>query len=329
MLAFGPVPSRRLGRSLGVNNIPPKWCSYSCVYCQLGRTERLTVERREFYPVERIVEDVRRAVEAAGGPGAVDYVTFVPDGEPTLDENLGREIRLVRAETGVPVAVITNSSLIHLEDVRADLAEADLVSVKVDAVGEPAWRAVNRPHPRVPLGERLDSLADFSREFGGILISETMLVGGLNDSEGELRSLASYLGRLRLDAAYLAVPTRPPAERWVEPPDEGTLVMAHQILTEGLDSPVTLLTGYEGSDFSLGEDPVGGLLATTSVHPMRVDYAERALEDAGLDPGEVISRLVAGGEVARVSYRGMDFLIRRLPGRGLDGRRASGAERRL
>ena len=125
---FGPVPSRRLGRSLGVNNVPYKHCSFSCVYCQAGRTTRLEVGRRRFYPWERVV---REAVEAARR-ARPDYVTFAPDGEPTLDADLGREVRGVREGAGIPVAVLTNSSLLWREDVRQDLEPSDLVSLKLD-----------------------------------------------------------------------------------------------------------------------------------------------------------------------------------------------------
>jgi len=125
MIAFGPVPSRRLGRSLGVNNIPPKVCTYSCVYCQVGRTIRMQVERRVFYGPEEILQAARDKVERARESGEpIDYLTFVPDGEPTLDVNLGREIELLRS-LGIKIAVITNASLIWREDVREALMKAD------------------------------------------------------------------------------------------------------------------------------------------------------------------------------------------------------------
>ncbi len=124
MITFGPVPSRRLGRSLGINNIPPKICTYSCVYCQLGRTIKMQADRRAFYETEKVFQDVKNKVEKAKGKGeTIDYLTFVPDGEPTLDINLGREIELLRP-LGIKVAVISNSSLIWREDVIADFDQA-------------------------------------------------------------------------------------------------------------------------------------------------------------------------------------------------------------
>ena len=132
MITFGPVPSRRLGRSLGINNIPPKVCSYSCAYCQVGRTTQMEVERRPFYRPEEILDEVREKVENSWEQGkAIDYLTFVPDGEPTLDINLGREIEILKP-LGIKVAVISNASLIWNEGVREVLSKADWVSLKVE-----------------------------------------------------------------------------------------------------------------------------------------------------------------------------------------------------
>ena len=144
MIVFGPVPSRRLGRSLGINNIPPKMCTYSCVYCQLGRTMKMQVERSAFYRPEDILRGVQNKVEKAKEAGEpIDYLTFVPDGEPTLDVDLGREIELLRP-LGIKIAVITNSSLMWRKDVREDLMRADWVSLKMDSAREAVWRRPGR-----------------------------------------------------------------------------------------------------------------------------------------------------------------------------------------
>ena len=133
-VVFGPIPSRRLGRSLGVNNIPPKICSYSCVYCQVGLTDSMSIQRKEFYPPTEIVNEILEKVEQLKkSDETIDYISFVPDGEPTLDVNLGKEIQLIKP-LGINVAVITNSSLLWDKDVRDDLILADWVSVKIDTV---------------------------------------------------------------------------------------------------------------------------------------------------------------------------------------------------
>ena len=145
MIAFGPVPSRRLGRSLGINNIPPKVCTYSCVYCQVGKTRRMQVERSPFYEPEDIFKSVRKQVKKAIKKGErIDYLTFVSDGEPTLDVNLGYEIDLLKS-LGIKIGIITNASLIFREDVRTDLMKADWVSLKFDSTRKTIWRQINRP----------------------------------------------------------------------------------------------------------------------------------------------------------------------------------------
>ena len=145
-IAFGPVPSRRLGKSLGINNIPPKICPYSCVYCQLGRTHNMQVAREEFYNPEEILYAVEKKVkESLERKEPIDYLTIVPDGEPTLDIDIGKEIELLQT-LGIKIAIITNSSLIWDKKVRDDLSKADWVSVKIDAISQDIWHKIDRPH---------------------------------------------------------------------------------------------------------------------------------------------------------------------------------------
>ena len=175
---FGPVPSRRLGRSLGINNIPAKHCSYACVYCQVGRTTHPLSTRRAFYAPQQVVQAVSDRLTQLRQQGErVDYLTFVPDGEPTLDVHLGEAIELLRP-LGVPVAVMTNGSLLGQEEVRRELALADWVSVKVDSVDEAVWRRIDRPHPSLRLDEILQGIRVFAKSFAGVLDTETMLVRG-------------------------------------------------------------------------------------------------------------------------------------------------------
>ncbi len=178
MIAFGPVPSRRLGRSLGINNIPPKICTYSCVYCQVGKTLRMQVERGPFYEPEEIFKSVKNKVKSARKKGeSIDYLTFVSDGEPTLDSNLGHEIDQLKT-LGIKIAVITNGSLINRDDVRADLLKADWVSLKFDSIWKTDWRKINRPHAELELELILEGMLDFSKIFSGELVTETMLIHG-------------------------------------------------------------------------------------------------------------------------------------------------------
>jgi len=307
--AFGPVPSRRLGRSLGVNNVPYKTCSYSCVYCQLGRTTNLTVERRCFYDWKSVVGSMAEALSRL--QGGVDYVTFVPDGEPTLDACIGREIAEIKDRLGARVAVLTNASLLQLEDARSDLAQADYVSVKVDAASEEAWRRVNRLHPSLKLEKVLEGALEFAESFKGTLTSETILVRGFNTDPRELERVAELLKELRPAKSYIAVPVRPPAEPYAEPPTDRELVEAYTILARAFDPErVELLSAPEPPRFEASGDPAEWLLAVTSVHPLRYGYALKALEKRTEEPVKVVEELVRNGLLLKVPYMGEVFLVR-------------------
>ncbi len=310
-IAFGPVPSRRLGQSLGINNIPPKICTYSCVYCQLGLTSQLQVQRREFYNPDIILSAVEEKVDTLAARGkSLDYLSFVPDGEPTLDINLGREIKLLGKNIDTPVAVITNSSLIWREDVRQDLYGADLVSFKVDAVSEEDWRKIDRPHGSLRLENILTGIVAFSSDFGGRLITETMLIEGVNDSPSTLEAIADYISTIDPDAAYLSVPIRPPAEKGVKIPDSGVLNTAYQIFKERLKK-VEYLVNYEGTEFSATGDVQRDLLSITSVHPMRQEAIEDFLRKTGSD-WSLLEELLLRGEIKEIEYRGKRFYARNL-----------------
>ena len=315
MIAFGPVPSRRLGRSLGINNIPPKVCTYSCAYCQLGRTIKMQVDRRAFYQPEEILKDVEEKVKRAREVGeSIDYLTFVPDGEPTLDINLGHEIELLKP-LGIKIAVITNASLIGREDVRDDLMKADWVSLKVDSIREDVWRRINRPHRTLQLASILDGMLEFAKAYGGKprcgeLATETMLVEGVNDSDSHLEEVADFLAQLRPARAYLSIPTRPPAEKWVQPPSEEVINQAYQFLGKRIDH-VEYLIGYEGNAFAFTGNIEEDLLSITAVHPMRGEAVSEFLSRAETD-WPVVHKLIAQGQLIKTEYEGKWFYVRRL-----------------
>lgn len=219
-----------------MNNIPAKTCSYACRYCQVGPTTEQSVEPRPFFAPNRVLEDVAahlRSVRAAGQDA--DHLTFVPDGEPTLDSRLGESIAAL-GSLGIPIAVISNSSLLWRDEVRARVSRADVVSVKVDSALEAPWRQVNRPHRDLRLEVVLAGIRDFARAYPGALISETMLVAGINDSEDSLVATAELLSAIAPRTAYLAVPIRPPAVASAHGPDEAGLVRAYRIFAQRLPS---------------------------------------------------------------------------------------------
>jgi wyosine [tRNA(Phe)-imidazoG37] synthetase (radical SAM superfamily) len=308
MLPFGPVPSRRLDRSLGINNIPPKQCTYSCVYCQVGKTTKMQIDRTRFYDPEEIYVEVSKKAEKVQIKGeSIDYLTFVPNGEPTLDANLGQEIELLKS-IGLKIAVITNSSLIWREDVRADLAKADWVSFKIDTTSEITWRRINRPQRSLKLSAILRGMLEFADSYSGTLVTETMLVKSLNDSTKSFREIAGFLNHMQPVTAYVAVPTRPPAEKWVRPPDENVLNEAFQILNEK-PFQVEYLIGYEGNAYAFTGDAEKDLLSITAVHPMREQAVSAFLKNASKD-WSIIRRMMASNAIFETTYGGEKFYIR-------------------
>jgi wyosine [tRNA(Phe)-imidazoG37] synthetase (radical SAM superfamily) len=313
MLAYGPVPSRRLGKSIGINHIPPKICSYSCIYCQLGKTIQTKVNRRKFFSTEKIFDSVKSQIEKAANQNEqVDYLTFVPDGEPTLDINLGREIEAGKA-LGKKVAVIQNSSLLWREDVRRDLVYADCVSVKVDAVSSMRWGLLNRPHRELQIDRILQGVKDFAEEFKGELTTETMLVRNYNDDPKELEKIANFIENIRPDMAYISIPTRPPAEKFARSPIEKDVNEAFQIFKSRLRN-VEYLIGYEGDEFAYTGDIERDLLSITSVHPMREDGVKKLLSKANSD-WEIIDRLIEEKKILELDYKNRKFYMRKIPSR--------------
>jgi wyosine [tRNA(Phe)-imidazoG37] synthetase (radical SAM superfamily) len=310
-IAFGPVPSRRLGRSLGINNIPAKTCSYSCIYCQLGNTTRMKIDRHSFYEPELIFKDVDAKVALTKSMGEpIDYLTFVPDGEPTLDVALSEELALLEA-LGIQIAVISNASLLKGEDVRDDLAEADLVSLKIDAVDEKVWSRIDRPHRFLKLDEILEGIRKFAKEFPGKIITETMLVSGVNDGQEEIMGIAEFLSTLKPEKAYVAVPTRPPAEKWVKPASESIVNMTYQAFSEALGSDRTeYLVGYEGDAFASTGNSKTDLLSIVSVHPMREDAVEELLNKGNAD-WSIVESLIQEEKLVELEYEGRRFYIRK------------------
>jgi wyosine [tRNA(Phe)-imidazoG37] synthetase (radical SAM superfamily) len=310
LLTFGPVPSRRLGQSLGINNIPPKICSYSCIYCQLGKTLNMQTQRKVFYKPEKLSEAVEKKIKDAKDKGEhIDYLTFVPDGEPTLDVNLGKEIELLKP-LGIKVAVISNASLIWQEDVQRDLCKADWVSLKIDAVSEDVWCKINRPYKSLQLDKVFQGVIEFSHIFKGKLATETMLIRDINDDTEEMKKITGFIAGLKDVKSYISIPTRPPAEKWVKPANEHAINNAYQVFKEG-SIDAEYLIGYEGNAFAFTGSVEEDLLSITSVHPMRKEAVDEFLKKANRN-WAVIEKLIAENKLIETEYKNNKFYIRKI-----------------
>jgi len=211
---YGPVPSRRLGYSLGVDILPFKTCSLDCIYCQLGPTQRKTVRRKKYYDADVILGQIQKAV--ASGQ-RIDYITFSGSGEPTLNVFIGQLIRELKKTTKIPIAVLTNSTLLSNRTVRQALAAADLIVPSLDAVSPDIFERINRPHASLNIREIIQGLIQFRREFSGKIWLEVLFVKGINDSPSHLEKLKKIISRINPDRIHLNTVVRPPAERFAHP----------------------------------------------------------------------------------------------------------------
>jgi wyosine [tRNA(Phe)-imidazoG37] synthetase (radical SAM superfamily) len=206
---YGPVPSRRLGRSRGVDLVPFKSCSYDCIYCQLGRTTNRTTERREYVPVDAVLDELAARLREGARP---DYIGLAGSGEPTLHARLGDIIGGIKALTGIPVAVMTNGSLLWMPEVRAGLAQADLVLPSLDAGAPPSFERVNRPHADISFERMVEGLLAFGRDYKGQVWLEVFVLGGITDRPDELGRVAAVVDRLRPAKVQLNTLARPSTE---------------------------------------------------------------------------------------------------------------------
>jgi wyosine [tRNA(Phe)-imidazoG37] synthetase (radical SAM superfamily) len=238
----------------------------------------------------------------------IDFLTFVPDGEPTLDMNLGNIIEQLRP-LNIKIAVITNGSLITHGAVREDLQKADLVSLKIDAMTQKTWLRIDRPHNSFDLKAIQDGMCEFARRFKGEIITETMLLKGINDRFEEFKKIADFLPLLKATKSYISIPTRPTAVKGISPASDQILTIAYQVFREQV-STVEYLMGYEGNDFGFSGNVEEDLLGITSVHPMREDAVRQYLGKAGAD-WNVVTNLIENGSLKEVEYQGKAFYLRR------------------
>ncbi|MFC2139040.1 radical SAM protein [Bacteroidota bacterium] len=306
-IVFGPVPSRRLGRSLGINNVPPKVCSYACIYCQVGITSRKSIDREVFYSPEQIYNEVKEKIETVGAEN-IDYLTFVSDGEPTLNFNLGATIERLK-KFNIKTAIISNASLLWREEIKEVMNKVDYVSIKIDAVDKKIWKKINCPHRNLDLDIIRKHIIKFSRQFNGELHTETMLVKDINDDDLAIEHVADFISLVKPASAYLAVPTRPPASKKIYPVNTETLQRAARIFNS-FRIHTEYLNNYEGNDFVSTNNVEQDILTITAVHPMRKDAIINLLDKAG-KKWDVIEKLIKDQEIEKKNYNGNVYFLRK------------------
>jgi wyosine [tRNA(Phe)-imidazoG37] synthetase (radical SAM superfamily) len=289
---------------LGIDPVPLKTCNFNCVYCQLGRTGRPVMRRRPFARLSRVLAELAEALESCRGNDP-NWITLVGSGETTLCSGIGALIRLVKARTTLPVAVITNGSLLRSPRVRDELAAADAVLPSLDAGTEELFRRINRPLAAFSLADHIEGLARFRESYRGRLWVEVMLVDRMNDSPAALCDLADALRRIRPDEIHISTPTRPPAEPWVAQPSRQAVERAMSIL--GTVAPV-LFPEAEGGEVEADGDLADAIAAVVARHPLSQLEVQRTLERwTRRRADRALERLRQRGDIQLVERFGTTF----------------------
>jgi wyosine [tRNA(Phe)-imidazoG37] synthetase (radical SAM superfamily) len=305
---FGPVNSRRLGLSLGVDLVPAKICNFDCIYCEVGVTTGLTVQRREYTPTREIIAELDEFFaglhpQSAGWP---DFVTLTSSGEPTLHTGIGEVIRHVKQHLDIPVAVLTNGALLADPQVRIDLLAADIVVPSLDAARAATLAAINRPAPECADPERIiEGLVAFAEEFGGKIWLEILLVAGVNDSEEDIAALVSAVGRIRPDLVQLNTVVRPPAEAWAQPLPEERM---KEIAARFENCRVEIIADYSGRAAKRPAQPERTeILEMLKRRPCtKIDIGEATGLD-GADVDRLLNELEKSGRIRETIHDGRKY----------------------
>lgn len=293
---YGPVPSRRMGLSIGISPIAKGHCNFSCIYCQLGRTRCMTNKREEFFNCNEIVEEFKTYLN---DEIVFDVVTIVGEGEPTLYSNLGHLIKELKLITNKPIAVITNGALMSNSLVREELKNADIVLPSLDACDEEMFKKINRPYGNIKLNEIVEGLRAFSKEYNGQLWIETMIVKDINDNKEFFLNLEKLLNTISYHRLYINSPVRPPAESFVEQPSKESIKEAVSILG-GISIDELVSEGF----YSEIKDDYEAVMSIIKRHPMNQFEIKSFIEKRG-NPNirEFFQRLDNDDNIEVINYK--------------------------
>jgi wyosine [tRNA(Phe)-imidazoG37] synthetase (radical SAM superfamily) len=298
---YGPVPSRRLGFSLGVDILPFKTCSMDCVYCQLGAVSKTTVRRKKYVPAREVFAQIKAALSSGR---RIDAVTFSGSGEPCLNSGIGLIIRGLKKITDIPVVVLTNSSCLASERCRRELAEADIVVPSLDAATAPIFKKINRPHSGLEIGGIIDGLARFRREYKGRIWLEIMLVKGLNDSPAHLKKLKAAVSRIKPDRIQLNTVVRPPAEKSARPLGRRELEKIRAFFGPKAEIIADFKTREQKADSGdIGE----AILATVRRRPVTARDISLSLGRSIVEIRKCADELVEQGRLKRIIHKKAEY----------------------
>ena len=314
---FGPVYSRRLGHSLGIDLLPPKICTLNCVYCEVGPTTELTCKRKEYVPTEEILKEIDQVLEQGTGGRPIDVFTLTAMGEPTLHTGIGKIIAHLKGKTDKPVAVLTNGTLFFDPEVRAELSAADIVIPSLDAARQESFERVNQPASMVDLAQVIEGLALFRREFRGELWLEILLVRDMNDSLEDLVALQQAVRKINPTRIQLNTVARPPMDGRARPVTREKMEQAAAMLADGYDGRIDILIDFQAigkkgeGEEKQARNPlvlVEEVAAMLQRRPCPLEEIDKALHVQDLDlTRECVQMLVDTGRIEKIAHDDKEF----------------------
>lgn len=305
---YGPVPSRRLGRSLGIDLVPFKTCTYDCIYCQLGRTTRKTLIRKPYVSIKKILDELDRKLDSKN---ILDYISLSGSGEPTLHRGIGKLIDQIKSRTKIPVAVLTNGSLLWKKEVQTALMNADVVLPSLDAGDEKAFQRVNRPHKNIDFEQMVDGIASFTKRFSGEVWLEVFLLANITDTPNEIEKIKALITRIHPVRVQLNTIVRPPAETFALPVSEDRM----RVLKKLLYLPRVNIIGENrrkgGFRANFSKVKSKDVLALLSRRPCTVEDIANGLGIHITEALKCISEISAAGQIYVKISNGKKFYVKK------------------
>jgi wyosine [tRNA(Phe)-imidazoG37] synthetase (radical SAM superfamily) len=299
---YGPVPSRRLGFSLGVDIVPYKTCTINCIYCQIGKTTHKTLNRGPYAQKADILEEVK---EVLTRKQQIDYITFSGSGEPTLNSDIGALIREVKALTSLPVAVLTNGTLLFMDDVQKDLLNADVVIPSLDAVSSRVFRSVNRPHHSLNIETIIDGLKKFRKRYKGRIWLEIMLIKDYNDSAEELLRIKNAVSGIQPDRVHLNTVIRPPSELFAKPLSREEMAAVKKILDEDCE----IVAEFHGQSTGEAQNVEDAIVEMAKRRPLTIVDIANVLGISETNAGQMIRGLREKSRIEEKQYHGETYYL--------------------
>ncbi len=297
---YGPVPSRRLGFSLGVDIVPYKTCTLDCIYCQLGKTTCKTVERRPYARKADVLEEIKGVFRRKQ---TIDYITFSGSGEPTLNAEIGDLIREVKRISPVPLVVLTNGTLLFRKDVQNDLREADIVMPSLDAASAGMFRRINRPHDELNMDSIIQGLKEFRKMYNGRIWLEVMLIKNFNDSLEELARIKDAISGIQPERVYLNTVIRPPSEMYAKPLTSDEMTMIKKYLGKNCE----VIAAFHGQKTEKVQDVEDAAVEMTRRRPVTITDIANVLGISVTNAGTLVKTLKDAGKLKEKHYKGEKY----------------------